>query len=375
MSSLLSSDAREQAAAPMFEPFLSTRLSLRNRVVMAPMTRRMAAEDGIATAEIVAYYQRRAAGGVGLIISEGTAIDGQHAYDTATVPRFETLEQVAAWKCVVEAVQAEGGAFAPQLWHTGLRAHDPIAPSPSEPSERKDGSTRPGAREMTEEDLDTVARRFADAARDAREIGCDSIELHGAHGYLLDSFLDAHTNRREDAWGGSFEKRMRYPLEVVRRVRAAVGPDYPIIYRFSQWSVLDLEQRKFRGPDDLAIWVRALRDAGVDILHVSTLNLTDAAFPEQGPRTLAGWTRELSGLPVIAVGSVSVGEGFTNWDKEGPMGVVDPAPAIELIRGGEADLIAVGRALIADPNWAHKVASGKWPELIPYSREMLQTLV
>src|SRR5690606_31173180 len=126
---LVTSTAPSFAALRAFQPVKIGQLSLRNRIVMAPMTRRMAGEDGVPTPEIVEYYRRRAAGEVGLIISEGTGIDSKHAYDTITVPRFETEEQWEGWRRVVDAVHAEGGAFAPQLWHTGRLAHDPIGPS------------------------------------------------------------------------------------------------------------------------------------------------------------------------------------------------------------------------------------------------------
>jgi 2,4-dienoyl-CoA reductase-like NADH-dependent reductase (Old Yellow Enzyme family) len=129
--------------ARLFQPWTHGSLHLRNRVVMAPMTRRMAAEDGMVTEAIVAYYRRRAAGEVGLILSEGTSIDSVHAWDTLTVPRFDTPERLAAWKRVVDAVHAEGGAFAPQLWHTGRLAGDPIGPSAGQAPPRSDGTPRP----------------------------------------------------------------------------------------------------------------------------------------------------------------------------------------------------------------------------------------
>lgn len=359
-----------------FNPINLGNLRLRNRIVMAPMTRRMAPpETGVVTAESVEYYRLRAAGEVGLIISEGTAIDSKHAFDTDTVPRIETPEQHAAWKRVVDAVHAEGGAFAPQLWHTGRMGAEPIGPSPAELPERKDGTPRPPVRAMVEEDFQQVLDAFENAARASREIGCDALEIHGAHGYLLDSFVSEETNHREDQYGGSVENRMRFPLEVTRRVRAAVGPDFPIIYRFSQWMMDDYKEQKWRNPDELAIWVNALKDAGVDILHVSTRRATDVPFPEHGQKTLAGWAQELSGLPTIAVGSVAVTLPMDQSWGEVKDAISDPTPALELVESGEVDLLAVGRSLIANPDWVQIVRDRDWKELQTYSNEMLKILV
>jgi len=360
----------DPAGAKLFQPWSGAGLRLRNRVVMAPMTRRKAGEDGIVTDEIVAYYERRARNEVGLVVSEGTAIDSLHAYDTLTVPRFETEEQRAAWERVVKAVHRHGGAFAPQLWHTGRWAADPIGPSAGEMPPRADGTPRPHVREMEEEDFARVRQAYADAAAAAREIGCDAVEIHGAHGYLLDSFLSPVDNRRTDRYGGSLENRMRFPLEVVRAIRAAVGPDFPVIYRFSQWKVDDYREIKFHTPEDLERLVIALRDAGVDILHVSTRDLLEPAFPDS-PRTLAAWSKILSGLPVIGVGRVSLARGADPAPRDE---VADPTPILEMVERDEIDLVAIGRALIANPDWVPLVRSGRWNELVPYHRGLLTEL-
>ncbi|MBK8229617.1 MAG: 12-oxophytodienoate reductase [Candidatus Eisenbacteria bacterium] len=363
-------------SSTIFEPCQFGRLTLRNRIVMAPMTRRMAQPDGIVTEESLRYYARRAAGEVGLIISEGTALDDLHACDTLTVPRIQTAEQWAAWRQVVDAVHAEGSAFAPQLWHTGRLALDPIGPSAGPGPKRADGSSRPDTREMAEADFAQVLDAFRNAARGAVAISADALEIHGAHGYLLDSFVSTVTNRRTDRYGGSFENRMRFPLEVVRAVRVEVGPGFPIIYRFSQWKMDDYAEQKFKTPDDLRLFVTALRDAGVDILHVSTRDATDLEFESSGlpPRTLAGWSRHFSGLPTIAVGKVTVTLGMDESYGDRASEIVDPAPWLALIESGEADLLAIGRALIANPDWVPLVRAGRWRELQPYHKGLLAQL-
>lgn len=360
---------------PVFQPWSQGRLHLRNRVVMAPMTRRMAGEDGVPTSAMGEYYRRRAAKEVGLIISEGTAIDSLHAFDTLTVPRFETHEQWAAWRRIVDAVHEEGGAFAPQLWHTGRMAADPIGPSAGRAPPARDGRPRARTRPMTDEDFEQVLSAYRQAARAAREIGCDAVEIHGAHGYLLDSFLSPVDNQREDRYGGSFENRMRFPLEVTRAVRKELGIGFPLLYRFSQWKVDDYREIKFRTSADLGVWVRALAAAGADLLHVSTRNALDPGFDAEGGRTLAGWTRELSGLAVIAVGRVTTTLPMDRAYGEDRDAVTDPRPHLDLIATGEADLLAVGRALLANPDWVPLVRAGRWAELRPWDKAQLRTLI
>jgi 2,4-dienoyl-CoA reductase-like NADH-dependent reductase (Old Yellow Enzyme family) len=365
------------ASTRAFGPARIGTLELRNRIVMAPMTRRMAADDGIPTDAIVAYYRRRAAAEVGLIVSEGTGIDDIHAYDTLTVPRFHAEEQLAGWARVVEAVHAEGGAFAPQLWHTGRLAANPIGPVDDVLPPRKDGTPRPPVRAMTDADFTQVREAYAWAARGAARIGCDAVEIHGAHGYLLDSFLGPATNRRDDAYGGDAERRMRFPLEIVDVVREAVGPELPVIYRFSQWKVDDYREIKFHSPAELAPWVETLARHGVDILHVSTRDALDAAFPDDPDHpewSLATWAQYLSGLPTIAVGKVSVTLPMDRaYGREEDV-IVDPAPALALVERGEVDLLAVGRALIANPDWVPLVRAGRWRDLRPFHKDMLRTL-
>lgn len=352
-----------------FQPLQIGALSLPNRLAMAPMTRRQCPAPHVPTDAMAAYYARRAAGGVGLIITEGTHIDSLHAWDTDTVPRIETDAQVDGWRSVVDAVHAEGGRIAVQLWHTGRHAADPIAPS-AIPAMRADGTHKATPRAMESADLDQIRSAFARAAERAREAGFDAVEIHGAHGYILDSFLSPEANVRRDAYGGSFENRMRFPLEVVRAVRAAVGSNYPIIYRFSQWKVDDYTALNFPDPEILGMWVRALREAGADLLHVSTRDATEPAW-DHSDTTLAGWTRELSGLPVIAVGRVSTS---ASMGEARSVETTDPAPAAALIKSGEADLIAIGRALIPNPDWPQKVRTAAWRDLVPYDAKQLEAL-
>ncbi len=359
------------AYEPFFRPFTIERggLTLRNRLAMAPMTRRLAPDDRVPTEAMAAYYGRRAEGGVGLIVTEGTHIDDEGAPDSENVPGMFTDDQAEGWRAVTGAVHEAGGAIACQLWHTGRLAMRPIGPS-AIPAEKRGGGFRATPRRMTVRDIETIAERFAESARLAKQAGFDSVEIHGAHGYLLDSFLSPLANKRTDHFGGGFNQRMRFPIMVCEAVRDAVGDDYPVMYRFSQWSIDDYAAMTYPNPEVLGMWVEALRAATMDVLHVSTRDCTAPGF-RGSEKTLAGWTRELSGLPTIAVGRVGSSSGMNEGDF---VPISDPAPAAALIERGEADMVAVGRGLLANPDWAHLVRDGRWGELRPYDRAMLASL-
>jgi 2,4-dienoyl-CoA reductase-like NADH-dependent reductase (Old Yellow Enzyme family) len=277
---------------PLFQPFPFGRAVLPNRIAMAPMTRRHS-PGGVPGADVAAYYRRRAAGGVGLIITEGTTIDHPGSNGSAAVPAFHGTAALAGWRRVVESVHAAGSAIIPQLWHVGMRRRPGTEPDPSVPGYGpmeiiEDGQVV--VRAMTQADIDEVVASYARAAADAERIGCDGLELHGAHQYLPDAFLWQVTNQRSDAYGGSIEKRVRFAVEVVRAVRAAVSPGFPVVFRFSQWKLSDYAARIADTPEELAQILLPLADAGVDIFHASTRRFWEPAFPGS-PDPLATWTR------------------------------------------------------------------------------------
>jgi 2,4-dienoyl-CoA reductase-like NADH-dependent reductase (Old Yellow Enzyme family) len=272
-------------------------------------------------------------------------------------------------------VHAAGARFAFQLWHTGPRAHWPVGPSPAPASRRADGSERPPVTPLDDAGLAHTLALYANAARRALEAGADAVEIHGAHGYLLDTFLNPAANTRTDAWGGDLERRLRFPAEVVRTVREAVGPAFPILYRFSRFPGTAPAEERFPDIGALARTCATLREAGADILHASTRSATDPQFPEApgGPHALAAWARLLSGCWTVAVGGVSTGW-HDDGNGSGHETTTDPTPALDLVRTGACDLLAVGRALIANPDWVNVVAGGRWQDLRPFRRDLLATL-
>ena len=365
------------AASALFEPIRLGALELPTRVVMAPMTRNFC-PDGVPGDDVVAYYRRRAAAGVGLIVTEGTTVDHPAASGYAGVPRFHGEDALAGWRRVAEAVHVEGAKIVPQLWHVGNIRRGANLPNPAVPAygpseKAKDGKVL--VHGMTHADIREVIVAFAKAAADAKAIGMDGVEIHGAHGYLVDQFFWEGSNRRTDEYGGDFARRSRFAVELVRAVREAVGPGFPIIFRFSQWKQQDYTARLAPTPEILEAFLMPLSEAGVDIFHCSTRRFWEPEF-EGSELNLAGWTRRITGKPTITVGSVGLDGEFIQFMAETdkiarPTGIEG---LIERLQRREFDLVAVGRALISDPDWALKVRDGRQAEILPFSRDALKTL-
>lgn len=361
----------------LFKPFESPNLSLKNRVVMAPMTRSFS-KGNIPNDLNVEYYRKRAAGGVGLIVTEGTCVGHKAANGYPNIPYIATDEQLAGWKKVVEAVHGEGGKIMPQLWHVGSLRKPGTEPDPDVPGYSPSGLSMPGKKrchEMTEEDIWDVIGAFADSARRAKEIGFDGVEIHGAHGYLLDQFFWAGLNERTDEWGGSIAKRTRFTAEIVKAIRKEVGADYPVMLRWSQWKQQDYNAKLADTPAELEEFLAPLSDAGVDIFHCSTRRFWEPEF-EGSDLNLAGWTKKITGKPTITVGSVGLDAAFA---EEGQAGFSEAKPVsleklTERLENDEFDLVAVGRALIANPEWANTVKAEAHGELAPYTKELLMKL-
>jgi 2,4-dienoyl-CoA reductase-like NADH-dependent reductase (Old Yellow Enzyme family) len=358
--------------SPLFSPVSVAGLKLRNRLVMAPMTRQFS-PDGVPGDDVAAYYGRRASS-LGLLVTEGTYVD-EGAGNSTRVPRFFGERSLAGWRKVADAVHEEGGAIFPQLWHLGAARKPGSGPFPDAPVISPSGLDAAGAvvgEPATARQLEAAVAAYARAAGAARDAGFDGVELHGAHGYLLDQFHWARTNRRTDAYGGDVRGRVRFSYEVAAAVREAVGPDFPVAFRFSQWKGGHYDARIAEDPAELAAFLAPLTDAGVSMFHVSTRRYWLPAFDGER-RTLAGWTRHLTGLPVIAVGSVGVAAPFLGVSEDGKTPAAHQssltlAPLVDLLTRGEFDLVALGRAVLADPYWGAKVGDGRLAEVRPYDK-------
>ncbi len=365
----------------LFRPFSIGSMELANRIVMAPMTRSFA-PTGIPGPMHSAYYRRRAEGGAGLILSEGTVIDRPASRNDPGIPFFHGEAALSGWKNVIDAVHHGGAKMGPQLWHTGGVKSFLTDWVPDVEVESPSGLDAPGlprGKIMSDADIAETIAAFSKAAAEAKRLGFDTIELHGAHGYLIDQFFWNGTNLRSDRYGGAtIRERSRFAAELVAAVRASVGPGFPIILRVSQWKPQDYAARIAETPDLLADWLQPLVDAGVDVLHCSQRRFWEPEFREiDGAEGLnfAGWAKKLTGAATISVGSVGLsGDVMGAFSGEGSTSVgLDKL--LERMERDEFDLIAVGRALITDPAWVEKVRSGDWAELKGFDAASLAELV
>ncbi|MFJ6391455.1 NADH:flavin oxidoreductase [Streptomyces sp. NPDC091972] len=372
----MTASAPSRAAEILSRPAHINGLTVPNRIVMAPMTRSFS-PGGVPGENVASYYSRRAAAGVGLIVTEGTYVGHESAGQSDSIPRFHGEEQLAGWAKVAEQVHAAGGTIVPQLWHIGMvreQGQPPYADAPAVgPSGLRIGADEPTGKAMTQRDLDDVIGAFAEAAAAAERIGFDGVELHGAHGYLLDQFLWAGTNRRTDAYGGDPVARTRFAAEIVAAVRETVSPEFPVIFRYSQWKQEAYKARLAETPEELEAILTPLAAAGVDAFHASTRRYWLPEF-EGSDLNLAGWTKKLTGRTTITVGSVGLdGDFIKGFRGEGsPVRGIDDL--LDSLEREEYDLVAVGRALLQDPEWAAKVLAGRFDELKPYEASALKSL-
>jgi 2,4-dienoyl-CoA reductase-like NADH-dependent reductase (Old Yellow Enzyme family) len=356
----------------LFEPLRIKSMNLPNRIVMAPMTRGFAT-NGFVDQSHVDYYRRRSEGGVGLIVTEGVVVERPGSQYEPHVPMFYG-SGVEDWRPVVDAVHETGGLIAPQLWHTGAARSHSVDWEPEAPVESPSGLFAPGQPRgvvMSEADIADTIAAFGHAAADAKRLGFDCVEIHGAHGYLIDQFFWSQTNLREDRYGGAtLPERARFAAEIIAAIREAVGPDYPIILRVSQWKQQDYKARLAETPEAMAEWLVPLVEAGVDVLHCSQRRFWTAEFPEldgDDGLNFAGWAKKLTGATTISVGSVGLSGDFLGvfQGQDCPPASLDRL--IERMERDEFDLIAVGRALIVDPQWTNKVRQGDVEGMIPFS--------
>jgi 2,4-dienoyl-CoA reductase-like NADH-dependent reductase (Old Yellow Enzyme family) len=367
----------------LVSPLATDKISFANRVVMAPMARNYA-PNFVPDENLATYYARRAEHGVGLIITEASFIDHPVANGYKGAPAIFGEKALAGYQAVVERVHAHGGKIFCQLWHMGAERPVGGIPHPELPSVSPSGILAPGVQRGKALDLVEIAAvqaSFARAAANARRVGFDGVEIHGAHGYLIDAFLSEATNQRTDAYGGSFDKRLRFAVEVIERVRQAVGEDFPISFRTSQWKSQDYGAKIYRNPGELEAALSAFVRAGVDIIHCSTRRFWEAEF-EGSDLSLAAWSRKVSGKPVIAVGSVTLHGDFTQFETQGIglRGMAGSRPTANLDRveqaleRGDFDLIAVGRAMLANPDWLVKVKAGQIAEISAFSPDHIKVL-
>ncbi|MES2919815.1 MAG: NADPH-dependent 2,4-dienoyl-CoA reductase [Pseudomonadota bacterium] len=315
--------------------------TLRNRVIMGSMHTGL---EEVSMERQAAFFARRAAGGVGLIITGGIATSPAAALGPGSSGMF-TEKDAEHHSIITKAVHAAGGKIAMQCLHAGRQAWQPELIAPS----AKQSPIYPfKPKEMSEEDIQRDLDSWANAARLAKLAGYDGVEIMGSEGYLLNQFLTTRGNERDDAWGGSFEKRMRFPLEVVRRVRAAAGDDFIIVYRLSMMDLVP-DGQTF---DEVILLAQALEKAGVTIFNTG-IGWHEAKIPTIAtmvPRAAFTWVtrlvKEAVSIPVCASNRINM-----------------PDVAEEVIARGDADMVSMARPMLADPDWVLKAAAGTPDEI------------
>ncbi|WP_415328100.1 NADH:flavin oxidoreductase [Chryseobacterium sp. MMS23-Vi53] len=347
----------------LFKPFKYKNLELKNRIVMAPMTRAQS-DNGVPTQQITDYYARRAASEVGLILSEGTVINRPASKNIQNIPDFYGTEALNGWKNVIDAVHENGGKMGPQIWHVGdtrSSADYPLV-------DMEKAST------MTLEDIQDTIAQFAASSKSAKDLGFDVVEIHGAHGYLIDQFFWEVTNTRTDEYGGkTLKERSKFAVDVVKAIREAVGEDFTIIIRLSQWKQQDYSTKLANTPEEMEEWLLLLKEAGVDIFHCSQRRFWEAEF-EGSDLNFAGWAKKITGQPTITVGSVGLEGDFMGAFTGQGTGKADLTELIKRLERGDFDLVAVGRALLQDPEWVKKVKEGKTEDLLDFKAESMAVL-
>jgi NADPH2 dehydrogenase len=341
----------------LFEPLPLPRggVVLPNRVVMGPMTLNQATADGHITDWIVDWYERRAEGGCGTLIGAAVFVS-RSGRGWANAVGIADDSYTEGWARCAEAAHRHGALFGTQLFHAGAASHTAFLGHPPVSASAWARKGFDPARALTEDEIEALIRDFAEAARRSVEAKCDFVELHGAHGYLLHQFWRGDVNQRTDAWGGTPEKRLRFPSEVVRAVRAVVGDEVPILYRFSIHADAPSAPNAPVTPEHLKLFLETLEEAGVDAWDISCWHEsrrgyfgTDVWLPD--------WVRRFSDKPRIVAGNLLMPDGTA-----------------EYLAGGHAEAAALARALIADAAWAKKAREGRIGEIRSYSDDLRKDL-
>ncbi|MBB4614268.1 oxidoreductase [Novosphingobium taihuense] len=354
-------------------------VQLRNRFVLPAMQRGLAVNYTL-TPQLIEYYRRCAHGGAGLIITESVAVNHPTATGHDGFVMMIDASRADSWTRCFDAVHGEGSRILVQLNHTGAcRVENSGGPRPDMASLSPSGLIRagnPNGRAATLAELAEIRDGFVDSAMQAKAFGADGVEVHCAHGYLLDQFLWSETNLRADDYGGAtLAERARFPAEIVAAIRKAAGADFLISVRFSQWKEADYSARIVHSAQELQPFLKRMQDAGADLFHASTRRFYEPAAVD-APTTFAGWVKSQTDLPVITVGSVGLNVDVMDTIYTEQVIESRTQQSIEkletLFREGQFDLVAVGRSMMGDPDWVNKIREGRYADVIPFRREIVK---
>jgi 2,4-dienoyl-CoA reductase-like NADH-dependent reductase (Old Yellow Enzyme family) len=331
----------------LFSPFNIKNYDLKNRIGVAPMTRMSSIKDSVPRQDVLDFLVTRAENGAAIIYTEAIVTDYESAQGYPGQARMLTQRQIDAWKPVVKAIQDKGAIAIMQMFHCGRMAWQEvnpanrvIAPSPIPPKQNNPltGKPYPVPDEMTKFDINHAITGFVETAKGAVEAGFDGIEIHGAHGYLINNFLSSYSNQRTDEYGGTVENRFRFSDEVIQAVHRVVPEDRLLTFRVSNWGVADMEVSLFKDKEEWQELIELLSKAPIDAISVSTYRYKDNALGTDW--NMAQLTREATDLPIMICGQI-----------------YDRTSAEDALT--DADIVLSAKSMLLNPNWVEDVKSGK----------------
>jgi len=331
----------------LFSTFQLKQHTLKNRIGVAPMTRMSSQQDSVPRQDVLDFLVRRAENGAAVVYTEAIVTDYKSAQGYPGQARILTQRQVDAWRPVVERIKATGALAIMQIFHCGRMgwpevnpAGRVIAPSAVPPAQDNPLTDEPYPvpDEMSLFDIDQVINGFVRTAKGAVAAGFDGIEIHGAHGYLINQFLSAYSNRRTDGYGGSPENRYRFAHEVIQAVDAVIPEETLLFFRISNWGVADMDVSLFADRAEYQTMIEQLSKEPLDAISVSTYRFSDEAF--DSGKNMAALTREVTDLPLMICGQIH-----------------DRASAEEALQ--HADLVLSAKSILLNPNWVADVQDGK----------------
>ncbi len=331
----------------LFSPYTIGRKTFKNRIGVAPMTRMSAAGDSIPRQDVLAFLKTRAKNGAGMVYTEGIVTDYESAQGYPGQARILNQNQVDIWTNLTDAVRSHGAMSICQVFHCGRMAYEGInpanrviAPSPVAPMQENPmtGMPYPVPDQMSRFDMDHVINGFVETAKGVVAAGFDGLELHCAHGYLLNQFLSSYSNRRTDAYGGSMENRYRFIHEVIQAVKPVLPEDCLLLVRISNWGIADMDVSLFSDASEWQTMVKLFSQEPIDAISVSTYDFSAPAFGTG--RNMARITRDVTDLPLLICGKIH-----------------DRNSAEQALK--DADFVLSGKSMLLNSDWVADIEANR----------------
>ncbi|MFC1827402.1 NADH-dependent flavin oxidoreductase [Thermodesulfobacteriota bacterium] len=331
----------------LFSPFQLKNHTLKNRIGVAPMTRMSSVKDSVPRQDVLDFLIRRAENNAAIVYTEAIVTDYESAQGYPGQARMTTQRQIEAWQPVTRAIQEHGSIAIMQMFHCGRMAWPEVNPanriissSPLTPQQDNPltGEPYPVPDEMSRFDIEHIINGFVETAKGAVAAGFDGIEIHGAHGYLINQFLSSYCNQRTDRYGGTVENRYRFAHEIIQAVRPVVPEDRLLFFRISNWGVADTEVSLYSSKEEYQQIIKLLSRESIDAISVSTYDFTLKAFGTE--QNMAQITREVTDLPIMICGRI-----------------YDRASADKAIK--DADIILSAKSMLLNPTWVADLQAEK----------------